>query len=99
MDSKEKLYYIIDKYIKGEYDINSFCDKFTVIYDIETDYDTLNIIENSLFGELCELTARYSPFEDDLEIENVYVNQEQVWNKAKDVYNKLKKDIDNKTQI
>lgn len=89
MNSKEKLYYLLDKYIKGEYSTNSFCDEFTTVYDIEIDYDTLNEIEKICFSKLCEITARYSPYEEDLKIPNVYANDNEVRNKAISVYNKL----------
>ncbi|MBI6871801.1 hypothetical protein [Clostridium aciditolerans] len=95
MNSKEKLQYLLEKYIKEKYDVNSFCEQFTVIYNLDTDYSTLSTVENSLFKELCEFTARYSPFEDDLAISNVYVNENQIRNKANDVYSKLMTDITN----
>ncbi|APM40668.1 hypothetical protein [Clostridium kluyveri] len=89
MNPREKLYYLVEKFIKEEYHIDLFCDEFTVVYNTEVDYNVLNNIEKTCFAELCEFTARYSPVEEDLAIPNVYFNAEQVKDKANYVYNKL----------
>ena len=85
MTSKEKLYYLLTEYQKGKYDINTFCDQFTVIYDTEVDYDTLSNLENKLFNELSIITARFSPYEDDLKIPNVYYSEQDVKSKVEEV--------------
>lgn len=89
MTSKEKLYYLIREFLAGNYDTNSFCDQFTVEYDIETDYQALTELENTVFGELCRVTSRYSPFEEDLMIPNVFANEQEVKDKAIESYNVL----------
>jgi len=89
MTSKEKLYYLLIEYQKGNYDANTFCDQFTVIYDTETDYDTLSKLENELFNELSIITARFSPYEDDLKMPNVYYSERDVKFKVKEILTKL----------
>ena len=42
MTEKEQLWYLIDGLLQNEYDIVTFCDEFTRIYDLELDYDVLN---------------------------------------------------------
>ena len=72
MNVKEKLYYLLKEFKKGRYDTSAFCDQFTITYDTEVDYETLSALENKLFGELSVITARFSPYEEDLKIPNVY---------------------------
>lgn len=89
MTAKEKIYYLLVQYQKGEYDTNTFCDQFTVSYDIEVDYDTLSKVENQLFYELSTITARFSPYEEDLKVPNVYYSEQEVKSKVDEVMKKL----------
>ena len=89
MSPKEKIYYLIREYINGNYETEIFCDEYTQIFNIELDYDTLNEEQYKLLEELSVFTARFSPFEEDLKIPNVYFSEEQVVTKVKEVYNKL----------
>lgn len=45
MNTKEQLYYLIKHFQTREYDINTFCDLFTTIYDIELDKSDLSETE------------------------------------------------------
>ena len=65
MNTKEQLYYLIKHFQTGEYDINTFCDLFTTIYDIELDKSDLSETELKVFGTLEKYTCRFSPFEED----------------------------------
>lgn len=89
MTARERIYYLIVQYQKGKYDTNTFCDQFTVIYDREVDYNTLSNFENKLFYELSTITARFSPYEDDLKIPNVYYSEREVKSKVDEVMHKL----------
>lgn len=89
MTDKEKIYYLLTEFKKGNYDTNTFCDQFTVIYDTEVDYDKLSKIENELFSELSTITARFSPYEEDLKIPNVYYSEQEVKYKVEEVLAKL----------
>jgi hypothetical protein len=91
MTSKEKLYYLITEYQKGKYDTNTFCDQFTVIYDIEVDYDALSELEKELFHKLSIITARFSPCEDDFQLPNVYYNEQDVKSKVEEICIELSK--------
>lgn len=89
MTDKEKLYYLINEFIKGNYTPSVFCDEFTVQYDIETDYSILNDEENKCFGELSDMTARFSDDKEDLKIPNLYYSEQQVRTKVHEVAEKL----------
>jgi hypothetical protein len=89
MSPKENIYYLLREYINGNYEMEIFCDEYTQTFDIELDYNTLNEEEYKLLAELSVFTGRFSPFEEDLKIPNVYFSQEQVMRKIKEVYNKL----------
>lgn len=60
-----------------------------MIYDTEVDYSTLSNLENELFNELSIITARFSPYEDDLKIPNVYYSEQDVKSKVEEVFVKL----------
>ncbi len=91
MTSKEKLYYLLTEYQKGKYDTNTFCDQFTFIYNTEADYNMLSEAENKLFSELSIITARFSPYEEDLKLPNVYYSEQEVKFKVEEVVVKLLK--------
>lgn len=85
MTGKEKLYYLLQEFQRGNYGIKTFCDEFTEIFDMELDYDSLTNLENQLFNELEIMTGRFSEFEEDLKIPNVYFSAEQVKKKINEV--------------
>ena len=89
MNAKEKLYFLLKEFKEGRYDTSTFCDLFTITYDIEVDYEELSALENKLFGELSVITARYSPFEEDLKIRNVYYDEQKVRSEVERVLNTL----------
>lgn len=89
MEPKEKLFYLLSEFLKGNYSTKSFCNLFTVTYDIETDYSTLSYLEKEQYDKLSRLTARFSPFEKDLSIPNVYVGEQEIIDNASEAYNKI----------
>lgn len=89
LNDKEKLYYLIKEFIKGNYKANVFCDEFTIQYDIETDYSTLSNEENHYFSELSNITTRFSDDTEDLKTPNLYFDEKQVNAKANQVAKKL----------
>ena len=89
MTGKEKLYYLLVEFQKGNYDIRTFCDQFSEIFELETNYDSLNKVEYQLFNDLETKTARFSEFEEDLKIPNVYFSAEQVKKKINEVLSQL----------
>jgi len=91
MTSREKLYFALEEFVNGKYRAEDFSHWFTVIFDQETNYDDLTDIEYSLFSEMEEMSARFSPFEEDLKIPNVYFSEKDLENKAFEVYSILKK--------
>lgn len=94
MTSKEQIYYLINEYIKGNYDTKTFCDQFTIIFNTETDYENLNQLENKLFLKLSSFTSRFSPYEEDFLFENVYYTEQEIKQevlKVKSELNNIKK--------
>lgn len=53
MSNKEKIYFLIKEYLKGNYTTEVFCDEYTVIYNTEIDYPVLTTNEYNLFRDLC----------------------------------------------
>lgn len=91
MTDREQLWHLIDGLGNAKYDISTFCDEFTRIYDLEVDYDTLSVKENEEFGELCVMAGRFSDDEEDLKIPNVYFSEQSIREKAI----KIQKELEN----
>lgn len=89
MNPREQLHYLIKEYVNGKYNTITFCNEFTRIYDVEIDYEDLSKLEISLFSELSSITARFSPYEEDFEIPNVYYNEHEVRDEVKRIEQKL----------
>ena len=53
--------------------------------------DELDDIERQHFSELAVIADRFSPYEEDLKIPNVYFSEKEVRQKAKEVYLSLNK--------
>lgn len=83
MTAKEQLWYLIKGLINGSYEVSTFCDEFTRIYNLETDYAQLSAWEHKSFGELCEMAGRFSKDEEELKIPHVYFSREEILSKAK----------------
>lgn len=65
MDAKDKLYYLLEKYLEKEYTTDDFCDQFTYVYNLQTDYSLLHEYERELFKDLSNILDRYSPNENE----------------------------------
>ena len=91
MTEKEQLYYLLNGFLNGSYQVETFCNEFTRIYDLEVDYEKLSELENKEFGELCEMAGRLSTDEDELKIYNMFYSAESIMNKAKTVKQRLDK--------
>lgn len=92
MTEKEQLWYLINGLLNGVYDVKVFCSEFTRIYDLEIDYEQLSEQENSEFGDLCEMSGRFSDDEEELQIPNMYYSKESILEKARYVKQKLEND-------
>ena len=78
MGVKEQLYYLL-KYVKlGDYDINSFCDLYTNLVNLEMWKEDFTEKETAVFHELNKYTSRFSPYEEDLKLPNVFCDEKTV---------------------
>ena len=82
MTEKEQLWYLIDGLLQNEYDIVTFCDEFTRIYDLELDYDVLNSKEKEELGDLCDMAARFSEDIADVNSPGVYFDEHAIREKC-----------------
>ena len=87
MTAREPLWYLINGVLAGSYEVKIFCDEFYRIYNFETDETQLTEQEKRGFEELFRMVARFSEFEEDLKIPNMYFSGEEVLVKAKEVQN------------
>ena len=87
MTSRQKLYYLLKHYLKGEYRTEDFANQFGIIYGIETDYDSLTEDEHRLFHELCRTADRFSPYKEGFEsCPNFFTTESDVKQKASEVF-------------
>lgn len=85
MNAKEQLWYLINGLLNETYEVKTFCDEFTRIYDLETDYDQLSEWEYKEFGELSEMAGRFSNDIEDLKLHRVYFSAQEIVNKAEKI--------------
>lgn len=85
MTAKEQLWYLVRGVVSGIYELNTFCDEIYRIYNFETDESQLTELEWELFGTLFKMQGRYSEFEEDLKIPNMYITGEELLQMAKTV--------------
>ena len=90
MKEIEILWYLIYGLFVGSYSIKTFCSEFTRIYNLEIDYGDLTNDENKEFGDLCEMAGRFSDNLGELQIPNMYFNEREIREKAKQVVRKLR---------
>ena len=78
MSVKEQLYYLIKHVKLGDYDINTFCDMFTNLVNLEMWKEEFTEKETAVFNELNKYTSRFSPFEEDLKLPNVFYDEKAI---------------------
>ena len=95
MSDREQLWYLINGLLKGAYSPSTFCNEFSRIYDFETDYEHLSLLERKNFAELSEMVSRFSDDADELKIPNMYFSENEIIEKVKSI----KEEIDLKNNF
>lgn len=85
MTAKEQLWYLIHGVLTGSYEVKTFCDEFYRIYNFEMDEANLTGQERREFEELFKMVARFSEFEEDLKIPNMYYSGDEILQKVKEI--------------
>ncbi len=93
MSEKEQLYYLIIEVLKGNYEVKTFCNEFTRIFDLEIDYKVLSKVEYECLNELADKAARFSNYEEDLKMPHVYFNEAQIIEEVKKTMSILENEI------
>lgn len=88
MTDLEKVLYYIQEFLNNKIDVDTFCDKFTVFFAQEADYDTLTKKEYQILKDLEDTTSRYSPFEEEFSL-YPYKGEEEVRKKVQQVLDAL----------
>ena len=76
MKSEEKLYYLISEYEKGKYTAKDFCNLFEEYYYHED--PVLSAETDKWFRELALRCARFSDYEDDFKLKNIYFTKADI---------------------
>jgi len=93
MSVKEQLYYLIKHVKLWNYDINTFCDMFTKLVNLEMWKEEFTEKETAAFNELNKYTSRFSPFEEDLKLPNVFYDEKAIKEQIDIALNDLEIDI------
>jgi len=90
MTKKQQLYYLLDAFERGEYDIATFCDAFDTIFYPDIPSDELTSFELSQFEALGNVVVRFSPYEDDFKsCPGAFYTEDDVKNVIKTTYSQL----------
>ena len=65
MTKREQLYYLLEAFKRGEYDIPTFCIAYDHVFYPDIPYDELTHSELAVFEALGEVILRFSQYEDD----------------------------------
>lgn len=92
MTLKEQLYYLIEHYMLGDYDTQTYSDEFSHLYchsDID-EIEQLNEQEQMLFSEIETIASRVSCYKDDImKHPGVYFTECDIRRKTIEVCKKL----------
>ena len=89
MTPKEEVYFLLEEFNSGNYTVKDFSELFSFTYFRKINTDELNKKEKRLYRELADMTDRFSPFEEDLKIPNMYFSESDVKQKAQVVFEEL----------
>ena len=83
MTAKENLWDLVENFVSGKYKAKDFCSKFSQIYNLEQDYNTLSEKELFLFKYLGNMVDRFSDCEEDLKIPDLFCSEKNILKLAK----------------
>lgn len=86
---KRRLYWLIDQYLLGKIDNNTFCNDYHDTLVNEMYYEGLTDIESIAFGELSDVSQRFSEFDEDHKLWSGFVTAEQLRQKIIETKEKL----------
>ena len=86
---KRKLYWLIDQYLSGKINENTFCDDFHDTLVNEMYYEGLTDIEHKAFSDLSDVSQRFSEYEEDFKLWAGFVTAEELRQKIIETKEKL----------
>jgi hypothetical protein len=93
MTVKEQLYYLIEHYMLGDYDTQTYSDQFADIFflsDVDTKESQLTEEEYGLFREVADIAKRVSCYQEDMmKHPGVYFTECDIRRKTIEVCKKL----------
>jgi len=80
MTKKTQLRHLILNYMKGNYDISTFCSEFErIYYHVENDSDSISNAEADCFKKIASFASRYSNHKVDISrFPNVYTSEKDI---------------------
>lgn len=95
MTKREELYWLLEAYMRGEYDEKLFCDVFTSIFYPDTSLIKFKSkSEYTILKNLAEMCSRFSQYEEDFKnCPNAFYNEKDIRLTIKKTYEDLCKII------
>jgi hypothetical protein len=91
MTKKKQLYYLLEAFMCGKYDIPTFCEAFESAFYPDVPFNELSKFELEKFKILGDKVARFSPFEEDLRLyPDVYNTEDDIEKAIKNTLDSLK---------
>ncbi len=88
---KRRLYQLMEMYLSGKIDAQTFCDEYYYCYDLEFDYETLTEFEAKCFSELSTVAGRFTNIEEDLKkYPGAYFTEDELKQKIIETKDELK---------
>ncbi len=87
---RRRLYWLLDCYLSGKIDEDTFGNELHVTFTIEMDKEILTDAECKAFDELNDAAWRYSEYEEDHNLWPGFVTAEELKQKALETKEKLK---------
>ena len=92
MTKKQQLYYLLESFIDGRYDVQTFCHAFEDVFYPEIPKDELTAFELLKFNTLGDAVVRFSPFSEDIKAyPGTYYTEIEIENAIKSTYFELSK--------
>ncbi len=92
MTRKEQLYYLLDNYKRMNYTAASFCDQFVEIYSTNANDESMTDEENKFMYLFCRLAERFSPYNEDLQLNHYFVDEKTFRRLFEELYNCFRSD-------
>lgn len=85
MNNKEIVLYLLNGLENNKYEAKTFCDEYVEAFRNLEANEIKNCELLLQLEDLMEMAARFSDYEEDLKLKNVYFNEDDIKNKVREI--------------